>query len=90
MLPARILKFVHEDVLIATLEPEAALRELVHAAQKVDRTLQHIRKIQQRSIVQSGPVLRERHAEHPPDTSREDAIQISRKAAHDVLYRAAQ
>ena len=73
--------------MIARLEPEAALRELVHPPQQVDGALQHVREVEQRSLVERVPVLRERDREHPPDAAREDDVQVAAERADDVLDR---
>ncbi len=82
MRPARILELVDQHVVIARLEPVAALRELVHLPQQVERPLEHIGKIENRALVQRAPVLRQRDPEHPLDAARHDRVEIAGKSVH--------
>ena len=51
---ARVLELVDQHVVVARLEPEAALRELVHLAQQVERALEHVREVEDRPLVERG------------------------------------
>ena len=78
--PARILEFVHEHVPVARLDPEAALRKLVHAFQESQRSFEHAGKIEQRvsverAVVAGVSVIRE----DPPHAARHDDVQIAAK-----------
>ena len=78
---ARVLELVDEDVVIARFEPEAALRELVHLPEQIERALQHVREIENRSIVERLAVLRQRDREHPLDAAREHDVEVAREGA---------
>ncbi len=56
--PARVLELVDQHVVIARLEAKAALRELVHLAQQIERALKHVGEIEHRALVERAPVLR--------------------------------
>ena len=64
---ARVLELVHEHVVVARLEPEPALRELVHPPQQHERALEHVREVERRARVERPPVLLQRDREHPAD-----------------------
>ena len=82
---ARVLELVDEHVVIARLETEAALRELVHLPQQIERALKDIGEIEHRALVERAPVLRERDREHPPDAARHDHVQIACERRDDTL-----
>ena len=87
---AGVLELVDQHVVVARLEPEAALRELVHLPQQVERPLQHVGKIEHRSLVERLAVLRQRDREHPLDAARQHDVQIAREGGDDPSRRAAR
>ena len=87
---AGVLELVDEHVVVARLEPVAALRELVHLAQQVERALEDVGEIQHRPLVEGAAVLRERDAEHAPDAARHDGVEVARERRHDALDRRAE
>ena len=54
---AGVLELVDEHVAIARLEPEPALRELVHVLQQLHRSLEHAREVEQRVAFERALVL---------------------------------
>ena len=74
---ARVLELVNEHVVIARLQAEAALRELLHLAEKLDRLQQHVRKVEQRASIERPPVLRFRDPKHPPHAARHQDVEIA-------------
>jgi hypothetical protein len=49
---ARVLELVDQHVMVAGLETEPALGELVHLPQQLDRLLQHVREVEDRSLIE--------------------------------------
>ena len=84
---ARVLELVHEHVVVARLEPVAALRELLHLPQQVERAQQQIREIEHGVRVERPAVLRLGDAEHPPDAARHEHVQIAAKRARTPVGR---
>ena len=82
---AGVLELVDEHVVIARLEPEAALRELVHLPQQLERALEHVGEVEDRALVERPPVLRQRDREHPPDAAREHDVEVARERPDDAL-----
>ena len=78
---ARVLELVDEDVVVARFEAKAALGELVHLPQQIERALEHVREIEDRSLLERLAVLRERDREHPLDAAREHDVEVAREAA---------
>ena len=65
--------------MVARLEPEAALRELVHLPQQVERALEHVREVEDRALLERRRYCVERDREHPPDAAREDDVEVARE-----------
>ena len=78
---AGVLELVDEHVAVARLEPEAALRELVHVLQQLDRALEHAGEIEQRVRLERALILLQRDREDPPDAARHDDVQIAPERA---------
>src|SRR6476469_3281503 len=72
-------------MVITRFQPESALRELVHLTKQVERALQHVAEIQNRSLVQGPPVLIERDLEHLPDTACQDSVEIPSEHVQHAL-----
>ena len=53
----RVLKLVHQHVMVSGLQSVAAARELIHLAQQVDRALEHAGEIEKSPGVQCAAVL---------------------------------
>jgi hypothetical protein len=77
---AGVLKLVHQHMTVARLEPQAALRELIHILQQLDGPLEHPGEIEQRVRLQRVGVLLERDGENPPHAARHDGVQIAPEA----------
>ena len=74
---ARVLELVDEHVVIARLEAVAALRELVHLPQQLERPLEHVCEIENRVRIQRAAVLASRAiAIHAEDAARHQHIQV--------------
>ena len=54
---AGILKFVDQHMAILRFEPKAALRELVHVFEQLDRPFEHTGKIEQRMRIERSLIL---------------------------------
>ncbi len=53
----RVLKLVHQHVMVSGLQSVAAARELVHLPQQVDRAFEHTGEIEKSPGVQCAAVL---------------------------------
>jgi hypothetical protein len=82
--PARVLKFVHEDVAVARFDAQPALRKLVQVLQQLDGAFQDAGKVQQRVRFQRVLVLTQRHREDPPDAARHHGVQVAPESADGV------
>ena len=74
---ARVLEFVDEDVPVARLEAQAALGELVHLLEELDRALENAGEIEERVRLERLLVLAERDGEDSPDAARHHRVQIA-------------
>ena len=77
----RVLKFVHEDVVVAGLEAVAAAGELVHLFQQVHGTLEEPGEVDQRAGVEGARVFRQGDRKHPPNPARQDDVQVAPEGA---------
>ncbi len=75
--PAGVLELVDEHVVIAGLETEAALRELVHPPQQLERAIEHVGKVEHRSAVEDLAVLGQGDGEHPLHAAREHDVEVA-------------
>ena len=82
--PARVLKFVHEDVAVARFDAQPALRKLVQVLQQLDGAFQDAGKVEQRVRFQRVLVLTQRHREDPPDAARHHGVQVAPESADGV------
>ena len=76
---ARVLELVDEHVVIARLEPVAALRELLHLPQQVERAQQHVGEVEHRVRVERAPILGLGDARTSASTPRETSTFRSRR-----------
>ena len=83
--PARVLELVHENVVKTRFEAIAALRELVHLPQQLQRLLEHVGKIEDGPFLEGAAVLVERHGEHPPHPPRQHHVEIAIEREHHLL-----
>ena len=74
---ARVLELVHEHVVVARFEPEAALRELVHLPEQIEGALEHVREVEHRALLERLAILRQRNREHPPDAARQHDVEVA-------------
>ena len=84
---AGVLEFVDEDVAMARFEAEAALGELVHVLEQLDRALEHAGEVEQRVRLQRVLVLPHRDREDPPDPARHDGVEIAAERADRLVHR---
>ena len=82
---AGVLELVHEHVVVARLEPEPALRELVHPAQQLERAIEHVGEVEHGSFVENLAVLGQRNGEHPLHAAREHDVEVAVEGEHHVL-----
>ncbi len=82
---ARVLELVDQHMVIPGLESIAALRELVHLTQEIERALKDIREVEHRARIERTPVLRERDGEHASDAASHDRVEVARKARDHAL-----
>src|SRR5688500_18300525 len=75
--PARVLELVDEDVVITRLEAVAALGELLHLPEEVERTKQHLREVEDGVGFEGSPVLGLLDGKHPSDTTRDQHVEIA-------------
>ena len=74
---AGVLELVDQHMVIARLEPVAALRKLIHPPQQVQGALKHVGKIEHRPGSELALVLRDRDRKHPLRTAREHHVQVA-------------
>ena len=73
---AGVLELVHQDVLVARLQPVAAARELLHLRQQPQRALEQVGKVERALLVERAPVLVLRHREQPPDAAGQHQVDV--------------
>ena len=78
--PAGVLELVDQHVVVARLEPVAALRELVHLPQQLDGALEQLGEVDDVVLVQRAPVLVAGHREHRCDAAREQHVEVAGEA----------
>ena len=72
-------------MVVARFEPVAALRELLHVAQQIERAEQQVGEVEHRVRVERAPVLGFGNAVHPEDAARDKHVQIAFVAGGGVL-----
>ena len=82
MRAARVLKFVDEHVTVARLQAVAALGELAHLLQQLDRAFEHAGEVEQRVRVERPLIFAQRDRENPPDAAGQHDVQVAAKRAN--------
>ena len=85
--PARVLELVDEHVVVARLQAIAALRELLHVAQQIERAQQQVREVEHGVRIERAPVFGLGDAVHPQDAARHEDVQVPFVARDGLLHR---
>jgi hypothetical protein len=83
----RVLELVHEHVVIARLEPVAALGELVHLAQQLHGARDQLGEVHHVVLRQDAAVALDGEREQPVHAAREDHVHVAGPRGERVAHR---